>query len=47
MAVDPLSCRLRVLVVSYSFREDSRGIRIISARKATKNEQRAYSGERR
>ena len=41
------SYRLRVLVVSHNFREDSSDIRIISARKATKKEQRAYTGERR
>lgn len=41
------SYRLRILVVSHSFRDDGSGIRFISARKATKKEQRAYSGEKR
>ena len=41
------SYRLRVLVISHSFRQNGSGIRIISARKATKKEQRAYSGEKR
>ena len=39
-----LSYRLRVLVVSYCFRKDDSEIRIISARKATKKEQRVYFG---
>lgn len=41
-----LSYRLRVLVISYSFRKDETEIRIISARRATKKEQKAYYGER-
>jgi uncharacterized DUF497 family protein len=41
------SYRLRVLVVSHSLRKNEQEIRIISARKATKNEQKFYSGERR
>lgn len=43
-----LSWRLRVLVVSYSFSLRKRGseVRITSARKATKNEKKAYAGER-
>lgn len=41
-----LSYRLRVLVVSYSFQKDETEIRIISARRATKKEQKAYYGER-
>lgn len=39
-----LSYRFRVLVVSYCFRRDDSEIRIISARKATKKEQRVYFG---
>ena len=42
-----LSYRLRVLVVSHSLRKNGSEIRIISARKATKKEQKVYSGERR
>ena len=41
-----LSYRLRVLVVSYCFRKDDSEIRIISARKATKREQKAYTGDK-
>jgi len=41
------SYRLRVLVVSYSSRKNESEIRIISARRATKKEQKFYSGERR
>ena len=37
-----LSWRLRVLVVCYCFRKKGWKIRIISARKATKKEERAY-----
>ena len=37
-----LSARLRILVVSHCYRQNGRDIRIISARKATKNEQRTY-----
>ncbi|MBN2498559.1 MAG: BrnT family toxin [Deltaproteobacteria bacterium] len=36
------SARLRMIVVSYCLREN--GIRIISARKATKKERRSYPG---
>ncbi|MBO1224748.1 MAG: BrnT family toxin [Candidatus Scalindua sediminis] len=36
--------RLRVLVVSYSLRQRGSEIRIISARKATKKEQKVYFG---
>jgi len=38
-----LSCRLRVLVVSYCFRKKGSEIRIISARKATSKEQKVYN----
>ena len=38
------SIRLRVLVVCHCYREDGELIRIISARKATKFEQRFYRG---
>ena len=41
-----LSYQVRVLVVSYTLREDETEIRIISARKATKKEQKAYTGEK-
>ena len=41
-----LSYRHRVLVISYTFRKDEAEIRIISARRATKKEQKAYYGER-
>ncbi len=37
-----MSWRLRLLVVHYTVREPGRRIRIISARKATKNEAKAY-----
>ena len=40
------SYRVRVLVVSYTLRKNDKEIRIISARKATKKEQRAYFGEK-
>jgi uncharacterized DUF497 family protein len=40
------SYRLRVLIVSYTLRNDGAEIRIISARKATKKEQKAYLGEK-
>ncbi|MBW1728839.1 MAG: BrnT family toxin [Deltaproteobacteria bacterium] len=40
-----LSYKVRVLVVSYTLRENETEIRIISARKATKKEQKAYTGE--
>ncbi len=39
-----ISFRLRVLIVSYSLRKRGLEIRIISARKATKNEQKVYFG---
>lgn len=41
------SYRLRVLVVSHSLQKNGSEIRIISARRATKKEQKFYSGERR
>ena len=37
-----ISSRLRLLVVHYAVREKGTQIRIISARKATKNETKAY-----
>ncbi|MFZ5500520.1 MAG: BrnT family toxin [Candidatus Micrarchaeota archaeon] len=37
-----LSSRLRLLVVCHCYREDERVIRIISARNATKHEQKKY-----
>jgi uncharacterized DUF497 family protein len=37
---------VRVLVVSYTLREDETEMRIISAKKATKKEQKAYAGEK-
>ena len=37
-----MSWRLRVLAVHYTLRKRGRQIRIISARRATKNEARAY-----
>jgi len=40
LCLDPLA---RLLVVVYTWRDDT--IRIISARKATKNESRRYEGE--
>lgn len=40
-----LSYQVRVLVVSYTLRRDGKEIRIISARKATKKEQKVYTGE--
>jgi len=40
------SFRLRVLVVSYCFREKGLQIRIISTRRATKKEEKVYAGER-
>lgn len=39
-----LSSQLRLLVVCHCYREDEDTIRIISARKATRSEQRAYEG---
>jgi uncharacterized DUF497 family protein len=42
-----ISCRLRILVVSYCFRRKGEEIRIISARKATSKERKVYiEGER-
>ncbi len=41
-----LSYQVQVLVVSYTLRKDGTEIRIISARKATKKEQKAYLGEK-
>jgi len=41
------SYRLRILVVSYTLKKDGTEIRIISSRKATKKEQKAYIGEKR
>ncbi|CAB5091525.1 hypothetical protein D3OALGA1CA_5494 [Olavius algarvensis associated proteobacterium Delta 3] len=41
-----LSYKIQILVVSYTLRQDFTEIRIISARKATKNEQKAYAGEK-
>ena len=41
------SYRLRVLIVSHRLRKNGQEIRIISARKATKKEQKFYSGENR
>jgi hypothetical protein len=39
-----ISYRLRILVVCYCLRKSESEIRIISARKATKKEQKAYTG---
>ena len=41
-----LSYKVRVLVVSYTLRKYDGTIRIISARKATKKEQKVYIGEK-
>lgn len=41
-----LSYKIRILVISYTLREDETEIRIISARKATKKEQKVYTGEK-
>jgi uncharacterized DUF497 family protein len=41
-----LSSQLRLLVVCHCFREDQDTIRIISARKANRSEQREYEGFR-
>lgn len=41
-----LSYKVRVLVVSYTLRKYDGTIRIISARKATKKEQKVYTGEK-
>ncbi len=40
------SYQVRILVVSYTLREDETKIRIISAKKAMKKEQKAYAGEK-
>jgi uncharacterized DUF497 family protein len=40
------SYRIRVLVVCFTLRKDGTEIRVISARKATKKEQKAYSGDK-
>jgi len=40
-----ISEKLRILVVIHTFREADRVIRIISARKATRKEQKAYGGK--
>ena len=39
-----MSHQLRILLVVHCFREDESIIRIISARKATKNERKEYTG---
>lgn len=41
-----ISWRFRVLVVSYCLRKEGSQIRIISARRATKKEEKAYAGEK-
>ena len=41
-----LSWRLRVLVVCYCLRKNGSEIRVVSARKATKKEEKVYIGER-
>ena len=41
-----LSYKVRVLVVSYTLKKYDGTIRIISARKATKKEQKVYTGEK-
>ena len=41
-----ISEKLRMLVVIHTFREADRVIRIISARRATRKEQKAYGGKR-
>ena len=42
-----MSYCLRILVVCYTYRKDDSEIRIISARKATKKEQKTYFGGKR
>ncbi|MGL5508847.1 MAG: BrnT family toxin [Microcoleaceae cyanobacterium] len=37
-----LSCKMRILLIVHCFREEDSIIRIISARKATKNESKEY-----
>ncbi len=39
-----LSNKLRILLIVHCYREDNSTIRIISARKATKNEKKEYPG---
>lgn len=39
-----LSTKLRILVVVHCYRENDNQIRIISARKATRNERKTYEG---
>ncbi len=39
------SYRIQLLVVSYTLQKGGKEIRIISSKRATKKEQRAYSGE--
>jgi len=41
-----LSSSLRILVVVHCYRENDEVIRIISARKATRNEQKYYTGRK-
>ncbi|MBU1086767.1 MAG: BrnT family toxin [Candidatus Omnitrophica bacterium] len=41
-----MSIRLRILVVCYCYRENDEIIRIISARKATKKEEKQYYAKR-
>ena len=41
-----MSDKLNTLVVCHCYREEGETIRIISARKATKKEREAYSGEK-
>ena len=41
-----ISNRLRILVVSYCLRKKAAEIRIISARKTTKKEQKVYTGRK-
>ncbi|MCP4660246.1 MAG: BrnT family toxin [bacterium] len=42
-----LSARFRILVVSHCYRQEGFDIRLISARKATKNEQTTYRRSKR
>jgi uncharacterized DUF497 family protein len=37
-----LSCKLKVLTVVHCYKDDENNIRIISARKSTKNEEKQY-----
>ncbi len=41
-----ISNRIRILVVSYCLRKEGSEIRIISARKTTKKEQKVYTGRK-